>query len=70
MNHTDEQLPAPPREFFTALNLGKARCLWVKCARRLLPGMKRYIVTEPHGSKPLFATDDVQELTDWLRERA
>lgn len=51
------------------MTLGKRAGLWVKCARLSRPGESRFVVTEPHGSVPIFATDDAAELCDWLRDQ-
>lgn len=67
MSYQHEQLPPPPAKFFVAIKVARKRNVWVKCARRAIPGQHRYIVTVEHGSEPLFSSNDIDDVLDWLR---
>jgi len=60
-------LPPPPQAFFTTLKFAKKAGYWLKCARIAVPGQPRYVVTLPNGSQPLYASDSLDDVRDWLR---
>jgi hypothetical protein len=60
-------LPPPPPAFFTTLKTAKKAGYWLKCARIAVPGQPRFVVTLPHGSQAIFASDDIGEVRQWIR---
>ena len=56
------------REFFKLMDEAHAAGLWLKAARHRRPGHRRFAVTLPGGTQPLFRSDDLAAVKQWLRE--
>lgn len=68
MNGFQQELPPPPPAFFAAIKQARRQGYWLKASRKAIPGQHRYILTMPNGSQPVFGSDDLDEIRDWLRQ--